>query len=145
MFLCVGPRGQLAPSQHGPLGKEISSRTMNNRESTKRPVPSSSTPASSPKPKSGNKALFDPSISAVVCSYCGKQFTDSVKFKHHAAYHKQEGRFPCKFCGKAFHSRPNRVAHERVHTGERPFKCSVCNLGFSSLSNQKRHESIHFP
>lgn len=144
LFLCLGPEGPLPSSQQDSFGRPSSAMAMNIGDTAKDPGPSSSTPTLGLNRNSDQMALFDTSISAVVCKHCGKHFNDMAKFKTHATYHKKERRFPCEFCGKAFHSRANKVAHERVHTGEKPFRCKVCNKCFARIAHLKRHETIHF-
>ncbi|KAJ8032238.1 hypothetical protein HOLleu_25707 [Holothuria leucospilota] len=140
----AGLEGSLPYSEHGPYDELTSSGGANIRDSRKGPVSSTSTRTVGPKKKAEDSALFDTSVSAVVCKHCGKHFTDMAKFKAHAKYHKKERRFVCEFCGKAFHTNVNKLAHERIHTGEKPFKCKVCNKGFVTNEHRRRHESTHF-
>lgn len=144
LFLCLGPEGPLPYSQQGSFGRPSPAMATNIRDTAKDPGPSSSTPTLGLNKNPDQMALFDTSISAVVCKHCGKHFNDMAKFKTHATYHKKERRFPCEFCSRAFHSRANKVAHERVHTGEKPFECKVCNKRFARIAHLKRHETIHF-
>lgn len=143
MFLCLGLEGFLPYSEHGPYDELTSFGTVNIRDPRKGPVSSTSARTVGPKKKAEDSALFDASVSAVVCKHCGKHFTDMTKFKLHAKYHKKERRHVCRFCHMAFHSVGNKTAHERTHTGEKPFKCRVCDKSFTRLSGLQKHEKTH--
>lgn len=157
------PLGDL--SSYGSPGAEMTSATSNihtiasdtpnirvvgrkrvspTRKKSPRGPPSQALPSQSPPPAEiSAEGTGDTSRFPAFCRYCGKKFSNLVKYKAHEAYHAKEPRFPCRFCGKPSHSKSNMLRHERTHTGEKPFKCRICDRSFTFKENATSHERIH--
>ena len=71
-----------------------------------------------------------PSSEWVICTECGKMFTQSEYFKTHTG----KCLLKCLECGKTFHFSSAGKYHMITHTGERPHKCSNCGKAFKQSS-----------
>lgn len=127
------PQNHLVPSAQQSLKSSHTSPSKDRRTQNTQHL-------TGPQGAGASDAEFKPTF----CKFCGKKFTNPVKYKSHEAYHRWAGRFPCSLCDKAFHCRENLVRHERIHTGERPFACTICGKTFTQKKACQSHESIHF-
>lgn len=148
-------------SDHSSLGQPVaeSSATLNvdliantsNRKTVRRSKaptskkknPAGGPPDDPPDTETTAEGGSDANRFPAFCRYCGKKFSNLVKYRAHEAYHAKEPRFPCRFCGKPSHSKSNMLRHERTHTGEKPFKCRICDRSFTFKENATSHERIH--
>uniref|UniRef100_A0A8C5MB76 C2H2-type domain-containing protein n=1 Tax=Leptobrachium leishanense TaxID=445787 RepID=A0A8C5MB76_9ANUR len=79
----------------------------------------------------------------LLCSECGKCFTENSALVNHQKTHKGKKSLSCSVCGKMFAYSFFLITHQRIHTGEKPFVCSICGKCFSQSSHLFIHQRTH--
>ncbi|XP_073417985.1 oocyte zinc finger protein XlCOF8.4-like isoform X2 [Dendrobates tinctorius] len=89
----------------------------------------------------GNQMVKDKT--PVICSYCGKIFSNQYRLCVHQRAHTGEKPFQCSECGKCFAQRSGLLMHRRIHTNEKPFICPECSKSFKQPSALTNHLRTH--
>ncbi|XP_073540563.1 gastrula zinc finger protein XlCGF66.1-like [Phyllobates terribilis] len=89
----------------------------------------------------GNQMVKDKT--PVICSYCGKIFSNHYRLCVHQRAHTGEKPFQCSECGKCFARRSGLLMHRRIHTNEKPFICPECSKSFKQPSALTNHLRTH--
>lgn len=82
-------------------------------------------------------------VTASVCNYCGKVFSDIGLLNKHMHCHKTDKDFICKVCNKSFKTKDSRQKHERIHSGTFAFCCELCGYGCHQKVVLTRHMEAH--
>ncbi|XP_072279328.1 uncharacterized protein [Pyxicephalus adspersus] len=77
------------------------------------------------------------------CSQCAKSFVHNADLLRHQRNHSDERPYQCSVCGKCFKHKAHLITHQRIHTGERPFSCEECGKSFTGQSVLLIHQRTH--
>ena len=79
----------------------------------------------------------------VICSECGKGFTQQIYLKLHMSQHTGEKKYNCEFCEAVFRLKSTMQSHERIHRNIKEFECNMCPKKFRKGDNLAVHIKRH--
>lgn len=82
--------------------------------------------------------------SKIMCSECGKTYTNRYSLLYHIRRHTGEQPYKCKFCGIKFQWSSRRAEHIRRYHMEPAVECDICHLKFRTLGSLYDHRKRHF-
>lgn len=82
--------------------------------------------------------------SNIMCSECGKTYTNRYSLLYHIRRHTGEQPYKCQFCGLKFLWSSRRAEHIRRYHMEPAVECHICHLKFRTLGSLYDHRKRHF-
>lgn len=81
---------------------------------------------------------------SMVCSECGKMYTNRYSLMYHMRRHTGEQPYACKYCEAKFQWSSHRAEHIRRYHLEPGVECDICHAKFKALGSLYDHRKRHY-